>query len=106
MTMEACGFEIPKEPSTDVFIAFRGEDCKLAALKLMKELRENGFSVQMDVMGRNLKNQFKLANRIDAAKTIVIGESELESGMLTIKDMESGEQTEVAMDQIVAELAK
>ena len=106
MTMEACGFEIPKEPGTDVFIAFRGEDCKLAALKLMKELRESGFSVQMDVMGRNLKNQFKLANRIDAAKTIVIGESELESGMLTIKDMESGEQTEVAMDQIAAELAK
>ena len=106
MTMEACGFEIPKEPGTDVFIAFRGEDCKLAALQLMKELRENGFSVQMDVMGRNLKNQFKLANRIDAAKTIVIGESELESGMLTIKDMESGEQTEVAMDQIAAELAK
>ena len=60
----------------------------------------------MDVMGRNLKNQFKLANRIDAAKTLVIGESELESGMLTIKDMESGEQTEVAMDQIAAGLAK
>ena len=101
MTMEACGFEIPKEPGTEVFIAFMGDAGKMAALKLMKELRDADISVQMDVMGRNLKNQFKHANRIGAAKTIVIGESELESGKLTIKDMESGEQTEVAIDGIV-----
>ena len=101
MTMEACGFEIPKELGTEVFIAFMGDAGKMAALKLMKELRDADISVQMDVMGRNLKNQFKHANRIGAAKTIVIGESELESGKLTIKDMESGEQTEVAIDGIV-----
>ena len=101
MTMEACGFEIPKEPGTEVFIAFMGDAGKMAALKLMKELRDADISVQMDVMGRNLKNQFKHANRIGAAKTIVIGESELESGKLTIKDMESGEQTEVEIDGIV-----
>ena len=101
MTMEACGFEIPKEPGTDVFIAYMGDAGKMAALKLMKELRDAGIAVQMDVMGRNLKNLFKHANRIGAAKTIVIGDSELESGRLTIKDMESGEQTEVAIEGIV-----
>jgi histidyl-tRNA synthetase len=78
-----------------------GDAGKMAALKLMKELRESGVAVQMDVMGRNLKNQFKHANRINAKKTIVIGDSELESGKLTIKDMESGDQTEVAIEQIV-----
>ena len=104
MTMEACGFEIPEEPGTEVFIAFMGEAGKMAALKLMKELRDAGVAVQMDVMGRNLKNQFKHANRIGAAKTIVIGDSELESGKLTIKDMESGEQTEVDIDGIVEAL--
>ena len=101
MTMEACGFEIPKEPGTDIFIAYLGEEPKKAALKLMKELREAGASVQMDVMGRNLKNQFKHANRINAQKTIVIGDSELESGKLTVKDMVSGDQTEISMDEIV-----
>ena len=104
MTMEACGFEIPKEPDTEVFIAFMGDAGKVAALKLMKELRENDVNVQMDVMGRSLKNQFKHANRINAKKTIVIGDSELESGKLTIKDMDSGDQTEVAMDKIVEAL--
>ena len=106
MTMEACGFEIPEEPGTEVFIAYMGDAGKMAALKLMKELRQNGVAVQMDVMGRNLKNQFKHANRIKAAKTIVIGDSELESGRLTIKDMETGDQTEVAMDSIVEALKK
>ena len=106
MTMEACGFEIPQEPGTEVFIAYMGEAGKIAALKLMKQLRDNDIAVQMDVMGRSLKNQFKHANRIKAAKTIVIGDSELESGKLTIKDMETGDQTEVAMDGIVEALKK
>ena len=101
MTMEACGAEIPVAPGTDVFIAYMGDAGKKAALKLMKQLREAGVAVQMDVMGRNLKNQFKHANRINAARTVVIGDSELESGRLTVKDMTSGDQTEVAMDGIV-----
>ncbi len=104
MTMEACGAEIPREPGTDVFIAYVGEEPKKAALKLMKEMRDAGIAVQMDVMGRSMKNQFKHANRIEAKKTIVIGDSELENGRVTIKDMESGEQTEAAMDSIVEAL--
>lgn len=106
MTMEACGVEIPEPAGTDVFIAFMGDKAKAFALKLMHDLRLKGVAVQMDVMGRNFKNQFKFANRAGAAKTVIIGESELESGMLQIKDMESGEQIEVAIDNIIDELTK
>ncbi len=106
MTMEACGVEIPEPAGTDVFIAFMGDKAKAFALKLMHDLRLKGVAVQMDVMGRNFKNQFKFANRAGAAKTVIIGESELESGMLQIKDMESGEQTEIAIDNIIDELTK
>ncbi|MDO5490826.1 MAG: histidine--tRNA ligase [Bacillota bacterium] len=104
MTMEACGFEIPEEPGTEVFIAYMGDAAKKAALKLMSDLRCAGVAVQMDVMGRNLKNQFKHANRINAKKTVVIGENELQTGKLTIRDMTSGEQTEVSLDSIVDKL--
>ena len=106
MTMEACGVEIPKPSGTEVFIAFMGEEPKKFALKLMHDLRLKGVAVQMDVCGRNFKNQFKYANRENAAKTVIIGESELESGRLQIKDMVSGEQSEVAIDSIVDELTK
>lgn len=106
MTMEACGVEIPEPAGTDVFIAFMGDKPKAFALKLMHDLRLAGVAVQMDVMGRNFKNQFKFANRVGAAKTVIIGENELNEGKLQIKDMESGEQTEVPIENIVAELTK
>jgi histidyl-tRNA synthetase len=106
MTMEACGVEIPEPAGTDVFIAFMGDQAKLFALNLMHELRLKGVSVQMDVMGRNFKNQFKFANRVNAAKTVIIGENELNEGKLQIKDMESGEQTSVPIDSIIEELTK
>ena len=106
MTMEACGVEIPEPAGTDVFIAFMGDQAKLFALNLMHELRLKGVSVQMDVMDRNFKNQFKFANRAGAAKTVIIGENELNEGMLQIKDMETGEQTSVPVGSIVDELTK
>ena len=106
MTMEACGVEIPEPAGTDVFIAFMGDKPKAFALKLMHDLRLAGVAVQMDVMGRNFKNQFKFANRVGAAKTVIIGENELNEGKLQIKDMESGEQTGVPIENIVAELTK
>ncbi|MBR0126975.1 MAG: histidine--tRNA ligase [Firmicutes bacterium] len=106
MTMEACGVEIPEPQETDVFIAFMGDKAKAFALKLMHDLRLAGVAVQMDVMGRNFKNQFKYANRTGAAKTVIIGENELNEGKLQIKDMESGEQREVPIDSIMDELTK
>ena len=106
MTMEACGAEIPEPDGTDVVIAFMGEEPKKYALKLMHDLRDKGVYVQIDVMERNFKNQFKLANRLGAKKTVIIGENELASGKLQIKDMESGDQKEVSMDSVVEELTK
>lgn len=106
MTMEACGFEIPEPESTDVFIAVMGDAAKAAGLKLMSELRRKGVAVQMDVMGRNIKNQFKFANRINAKKTVVIGDNELEQNSFAIKDMTTSEQINVPMEQIVEELTK
>ena len=100
MTMEACGAEIPEERGTEVFIATMGEEGRKAGIRLMSQLRREGICVQMDVMGRNLKNQFKHANRIKAKKTIVIGDNELATGRLTIKDMATGDQTEATMDSI------
>lgn len=106
MVMEACGVEIPEPEKTEVFIAVMGDEAKAAGLKLMSELRRKGVAVQMDVMGRNIKNQFKYANRINAKKTVVIGADELAGGSVAIKDMATSEQVNVPMEDIVAELTK
>lgn len=106
LTMEACGVEIPEPAGADVFIAVMGDEAKAAGLKLMRELRQNGLAVQMDIMGRNIKNQFKYANRIHASKTVVIGQDELENDSFTIKNMETSEQVTVPMGSLAEELMK
>ena len=106
LTMEACGAEIPEPEEADVFIAFMGDDAKAAGLGLMRELRQKGLKVQMDIMGRNIKNQFKYANRIKAKKTVVIGQDELENDSFAIKDMATSQQVTVPMADIVGELMK
>lgn len=106
LTMEACGVEIPEPAGADVFIAVMGDEAKAAGLKLMRELRQNGLAVQMDIMGRNIKNQFKYANRIHASKTVVIGQDELENDSFTIKNMETSEQVTVPMGRLAEELMK
>ena len=106
LTMEACGVEIPEPAGADVFIAVMGDEAKSAGLKLMRELRQNGLAVQMDIMGRNIKNQFKYANRIHASKTVVIGQDELENDSFTIKNMETSEQVTVPMGSLAEELMK
>ena len=106
LTMEACGVEIPEPSGADVFIAVMGDEAKAAGLKLMRELRKQGIAVQMDIMGRNIKNQFKYANRINARKTVVIGQDELEKNIFAIKDMATSQQVNVPMESIVEELMK
>ena len=106
LSMEACGVEIPEPSGADVFIAVMGDEAKAAGLKLMRELRKQGIAVQMDIMGRNIKNQFKYANRINARKTVVIGQDELEKNSFAIKDMATSQQVNVPMESIVEELMK
>ena len=83
-----------------------GDEAKALGLKLMGQLRQKGLKVQMDIMGRNIKNQFKYANRINARKTVVIGQDEIENNSFAIKDMSTSQQVTVSMENIIDELLK
>ncbi|MGI6204720.1 MAG: histidine--tRNA ligase [Anaerovoracaceae bacterium] len=104
ITMEENGVVIPEPAGPDIFIVFVGDEAKKKALGLSAELRREGYRVALDDLARNVKGQFKYADRLGAAKTLVIGEDELSSGTVTVKDMETGEQKAVAMDKLADEL--
>lgn len=106
LTMEANDIEIPEPDAVDVFIAVMGDQAKAFGLKLLRQLRQEGLRAEMDSMARNIKGQFKYANRLGAKKTVVIGENELAEQKVAIKDMETSTQTQVAMDDIIKELTK
>lgn len=106
MIMEASGCEIPEPAQLDVFIAVMGERAKLFGLSLMRELRNQGVKAEMDSLGRNIKGQFKYADRLAAKYTIVIGDNELDQSMVSIKTMKTSEQKQVPLHDILKEIVE
>ncbi len=97
MDKQGCDFIAPKK--CDIYFATMGENALEKAIALSHELREFGYFAEFDLMGRGLKAQMKYANKIGAAFTAVIGDNELENGSVRLKDMEKGEEIEIALDE-------
>lgn len=89
-----------EEKNLDLFIATLGDQAKVLAMKLIKDLREKNIICETDYLNRSLKAQMKEANRQKAKKVLIIGEDEIKKGKAILKDMESGEQKEIALDRI------
>ena len=104
LILEAKGIEIPKPSDCDVFIATLGDRAKLEGLKLADSLRAKGSRVLTDVMGRGLKAQLKYADRSGAGYTVVIGDDELDKGVVTLRDMINSTQKEIRIDEIDEEI--
>jgi histidyl-tRNA synthetase len=80
-------------PRPDYFIVAVGPEARAAGLKLLMSLRDRGLFAEMALdEPRSVKSQMKAAGKAGAAKVVVIGEEELKSGVLTVKDLETGEQ--------------
>jgi histidyl-tRNA synthetase len=87
--------EVESESEIDVYIAFQGEKGEMAAITLSKELRKKGINTFLNISKRNLSGQFKHANRLNAKYVVVIGDEEISRDIVTIKNMKSGEQTQI-----------
>ena len=96
MDKQGCDYLTPKK--CDIYFATMGEAALEKAMQLTKDLRELGYCAEYDLMGRGIKPQMKYANKINAAFTVVIGDNELESGKVKLKEMTKGEETELALD--------
>lgn len=106
MLMEANGVEIPAPEGIDVFIAILGDRAKKYGLKLLRDLRSNGLKAEIDTLGRNIKGQFKYADRLNAHYTVVIGDNEIDEGFVQLKDMTNSQQKPVKLDSLIDELTK
>ena len=90
----------------DISISFIGDKARLYALGLAHNLRVNGIAVAIDTLNRNLKGQMKYANKLAARYSVVIGDNEIEKGVVTLKDMKSGEQKEINASDLTKEIKK
>ena len=92
------------DPPRPVAIVPIGEEAGRKAQGIAERLRDAGFTVELGFRG-NLKKRMKQANRIAAAAALLIGEDELAKQTVTLRDLDSGEQSEVPLDQLEAALA-
>lgn len=98
LLMDAQNSEFPERKKCDLYIGSMGEKANLKAFTLATDLRNEGLSAQFDTVGRSVKAQMKYADKIGALYTVIIGDSELESGTVKLKNMSDGTETEIDLD--------
>ncbi|MDE5569633.1 MAG: histidine--tRNA ligase [Ruminococcus sp.] len=99
LVMDKQGCDYLSQKKCDIYFATMGEAALEKAMELSVSLREFGYFVEYDMMNRGLKAQMKYANKIGAAFTVVIGDDELESGIVKLKEMNTGAETEIRLDE-------
>lgn len=98
--LEKEGVEVEKAPEISLYVGILGKNAKAKAYAIVNEMRSNDIVVETDYLDRSVKAQMKYANKIGAKNTVIIGEDELANNKAVIKNMETHEQTEVALDEI------
>ncbi len=101
LALKASGVEINSDNAPSVYIAPMGNAASLRAFELVEKFREAGIYAETDLVSRSLKAQMKYADKKGALYTVIIGDSELESGKAQLKDMKNSTQTEIELDNIV-----
>jgi len=100
LALEMEKVEIGQDQSLDAYVIAMDAASKKKAVSVVRDLRANGISADMDFTDRKMKAQMKSADRKSARFVIVIGESELESGKAAVKEMATRDQQEVPFDEL------
>lgn len=90
-----------EEKSIDTYIIPMDDESKKLGIKLTNILRMNGFSADIDLMGRNIKGNFKQADRLNSKYVIIIGEEELKTNILTVKNNNTKEEYKVKVEDLI-----
>lgn len=101
MLMEAQNCPFPEPNKADLFIVAMGDKATLKALEISKDMRAEGFGCLMDLNQRSVRAQMKYANKLGAKFNLVIGDNEVESKTAMLKNMATGEESEIALDTFV-----
>ena len=86
---------------TDLYAILVG-DVQVEAQKVVSELRDAGINVAIDLSGRKIGDQIKMADKKSVGKVIIIGEDEIKSGIFTVKTLKDGKEDKLSLKQIIA----
>lgn len=101
--MMLLGENYPKN-NPDVYIAWLGENTSETALKIAESLRDNDIKVYIDYSEKGMKSHMKKADKLSVRYCIILGEDELNKGIVLLKDFSTREQKEVKIEDIVNQI--
>ncbi len=104
LAVEAENVSIPTDFVSDLFIIPMGQTAKSVALKCAADLRADGFKVELAFGDRALKTAMKMADKSGARFSLVIGDEEMASGLVEVKEMSSGSVNSVRLDSLASAL--
>ena len=105
LVLDKQGIELPVEESLDVYIAVLGSGANGKALELVQAIRYQGFKAERDYLGRKIKAQFKSADTFKAKTVITLGEIEVESGQVNVKNNATREEVTVSFEELTKNFA-
>lgn len=85
----------------DIYIIPMGKEEKSYSFKLLQELRMNGFNAEIDYLNKNIKANFKQADKLNTKYVIIIGEEEVKSNILTIKNNQTKEEYKIKQEEMI-----
>ncbi|WP_257346246.1 histidine--tRNA ligase [Pseudalkalibacillus decolorationis] len=106
LALEAEQVDLHVQAELDCYLISLGEHSKKRSMSLLNELRNAGLTVDRDYLDKKMKAQFKAADRLNARYVLVLGDDELDKGVINIKDMQDGSQVEVAIDETTSYVLK
>ena len=106
LALKTQGVEPSEKKDLDAYLISLGEPAKKTAAILLNQLRNQGLKAEMDYLDRKMKAQMKAADRAKASYVIIIGEDELASNQLIVRNMLNGEQETQPFEALAGYLAK
>ncbi|MBP1947639.1 histidine--tRNA ligase [Virgibacillus litoralis] len=104
MALDAESKEMSIDDQLDCFVVAVGDEAEKEAVHLLHELRKDGIQADKDYQGRKMKAQFKAADRFKAKYVLILGEDEIQREIVNVKELETGEQLEVPLSQLVKKM--
>jgi histidyl-tRNA synthetase len=105
LVLEDEGFSFPSK-AVDVYVIPIGDAMMEKAMGVLKTLRENGITSDMDLIGRGPSKNLDYANSMGAKRVVFVGEDEWSRSSVSVKDMQTGEQKDVLVDKLIETLSK
>lgn len=103
LAMQAAGAVVPAPPMAEVYVARVDASVAGEAFSIATRLRDAGVAAELDHVGRSLKAQFKQADRLGARTVVIVGPDELAAGEVTVRNMDTKEESRVAITDLVDE---